>query len=125
MKKQVKYVYLYCLTTGNQTPVVKFYKDRSWQQGDESGPGTLMQRADHNFQPVYEPTDDDLEDSIAVWGTSFWQDKLLTEIRYPVTLGSLSSFAIEIEAVEAMIFMGYSVELNVKGQETIRGRAVR
>ena len=53
------------------------------------------------------------------------QDKLLTEIRYPVTLGSLSSFAIEIEAVEAMIFMGYSVELNVKGQETIRGRAVR
>ena len=125
VKKQVKYVYLYCLTTGNQTPVVKFYRDRSWQQGDESGPGTLMQRADHNFQPVYEPTDDDLDGSLAVWGTSFWQDKLLTEIRYPVTLGSLSSFAIEIEAVEAMIFMGYSVELNVKGQETIRGRAVR
>ena len=124
VKKQVKYVYLYCITTGNQTPQVTFYKDREWHNG-QSVQGTLMQRADHNFQPVYEPTDDDLDDSLAVWGTSRWQDKLLTEIRYPVDQGSLSSFALEIEADQAMIFMGYAVELNVKGQETIRGRSSR
>ena len=125
VKKQIKYVYLYVLTTGNQAPQVGFYKDRDW--GEEyDAPGKIMQRADHFFQKVYEPVDPDLEDSQALWGTAKWQDKLLTEIRYPVEMnGAASTFAMEIIADEAMIIMGYAVEYTAKGTETIKGRGSR
>lgn len=124
IKKHIKYVYLYILTTGNQTPFLTFYKDRQWDGGTEAG-GAIMQRPDHFYQPVYEPVDPDLEDSQAVWGTAKWQDKLLTQIRYSVDLAAASEFAFEIEATEAMKIMGYVVEYTSKGTETIRGRDAR
>jgi len=124
IKKHIKYVYLYILTTGNQTPFLEFYKDRQWDNGVEAG-GAIMQRPDHFFQPVYEPVDDDLEDSQALWGTAKWQDKLLTQVRYSVDLKAASEFAFEIETDEAFIIMGYAVEYTSKGTETIRGRDAR
>ena len=122
IKKQIKYLYLYCLTSGQQSPQVKAYKDRDWNEGFETNTA-VMQRADHNFQPVYEPVEEGQEDALAVWGTAKWQDKLLTEIRYPVDVKAASSIAFEIEAIDAMYVMGYAVEYTVKGTETIKGRA--
>ena len=124
IKKHIKYVYLYILTTGNQTPFLEFYKDRQWDNGTQAG-GAIMQRPDHFFQPVYEPVDPDLEDSQAKWGTAKWQDKLLTQVRYSVDLQASSEFAFEVETSEAFIIMGYAVEYTSKGTETIRGRDAR
>ena len=124
LKKYVKYVYIYALTTGNQTPSLEFYRDRQWDNG-VLAQGNILQRADHKLQPVYEPTDNDLEQSIAIWGSDKWQDKLLTEIRYAVDLKGISTFAFELEIPEAMIIMGYAVEYTVDGKETIKGRGSR
>ncbi len=121
IKKHIKYVYLYCLTTGNGKPLVKFYKDRQWENGVTTS-FPIMQRPDHAFQPVYTPVDDGLEDSEAVWDTAVWQDKLLTQIRLPVDLKAVSEFALEIETTEPLIIMGYTVEFTSKGMQTIRGR---
>jgi hypothetical protein len=124
LKKYIKYVYVYALTTGNQTPSLEFYKDRQWDNG-VLAQGAILQRADHKLQPVYEPTDNDLDSSIAIWGSDKWQDKLLTQIRYAVDLKATSDFAFEIEANEAMVIMGYAVEYQVNGTETIKGRGSR
>ena len=124
IKKHIKYVYLYVLTTGNQTPEIEFYKDREWKNGTGAG-GAIMQRPDHFYQVVYEPVDPDLEDSQALWGTAQWQDRLLTQIRYSVDLKAASEFAFEIQADETFKIMGYVVEYTSKGTETIRGRDAR
>ena len=121
VKKQIKYVYLYILTTGNQVPIMTFYKDREWSNGT-SGQAVIMQRPDHYYQPVYEPVDPDLEDSQAVWGTAKWQDRLLTQVRYAVDQKSASEFAFELESTDAISIMGYAVEYTANGTETIRGR---
>tara|TARA_R100000734_G_C3319028_1_gene114077 strand:- start:4420 stop:6597 length:2178 start_codon:yes stop_codon:yes gene_type:complete len=121
LKKNIKYVYLYILTTGNQVPSLGFYKDREWDN-ESDAQRNLMQRADHRSQPVYEPVDPDQEDSQALWGTAKWQNKLLTQVRYAVDLKAVSEFAFEIEAFEAFTIMGYAVEYTANGTETIRGR---
>ena len=121
IKKQIKYVYLYILTTGNQAPQVFTYKDRDWNDKYETNTA-IMQRPDHFFQPVYTPVQEGQEDAEALWDTAEWQDRLLTEVRYPVDMKAVSSFALEIDANEAMKIMGYAVEFTVKGTETIRGR---
>ena len=97
------------------------YKDREWDNSTD-GQRNLMQRADHASQPVYEPTDDDQKSSLAVWDSSKWQSKLLTQVRYAVDLKSVSEFAFELTADEAITIMGYAVEYTSKGAETIRGR---
>ena len=121
IKKQVKYLYLYVLTTGNQVPSVEVYKDRNWQEGFDTN-RALMQRPDHFYQVVYTPVDEGLEDSEAVWGTARWNDMLLTEVRYPVDMKSVSEFAFEIQTDEPLRIMGYAVEYNIFGTETIKGR---
>lgn len=121
VKKQIKYVYLYVLTTGNGTPALTFYKDRDWNSG-VPGEAVIMQRPDHYYQPVYTPVEPGLEDSEAVWDTAQWQDKLLTQIRYAVDQKAASEFAFKIDVSEPMIIMGYAVELTSKGTETIGGR---
>ena len=123
IKKQIKYVYLYIMTTGNQDPQLEFYKDRTWHNGVDANL-RIMQRADHDYQGVYEPTapDGDLDTSLAVWGTTKWQDKLLTQVRYSVDIKAASEFALEITAPEAMQIMGYAVEYTALGTQTIKGR---
>lgn len=121
IKKNVKYVYLYIQTTGNQNIQCTFYKDRQWYDGI-SDSGKLMQRADHTLQPVYGEGSVPTQNNAGVWDTSKWQDKLLTQVRYAVDLQSVSEFAFEIETSEPIVLMGYAIEYTSKGAETIGGR---
>lgn len=92
------------------------YKDRDW--GDAYlATDMKMQRADHKDQPVY-------DDVAYVWDVAFWQDKLLTQIRYDVsTAGAVSELAFELNTQSPLEFIGYSVEYQVDGKKTIRGKS--
>lgn len=121
IKKNIKYVYLYVLTSGNQNVLCTFYKDRQWENGITDTP-RIMQRPDHELQPVYNEGSIPTDDSGAIWNTSKWQDKLLTQIRYSVDLQSVSDFAFQIDTNEPLYLLGYVVEYTSKGTETIGGR---
>ncbi len=115
LKKYPKYIYLYVLTRGDNDVGMTVYKDRDW--GDAYlATDMKMQRADHKDQPVY-------DDVAYVWDVAFWQDKLLTQIRYDVsTAGAVSELAFELNTQSPLEFIGYSVEYQVDGKKTIRGK---
>ena len=128
IKKQVKYIYLYAYTTGQQTINVSYYRDGDWHVENTAQTQTqsvIMSRADFVDQPGYNllaagtiPSASD-----AVWDSSSWQDQLLTEIRVAIPLYMCSSFAIEVKTDAKFEFIGYSVEYNATPAQTIRAKS--
>ena len=110
-KKFVKYVYLYAITEGDNTIPLTYYLDFG-AAGIVAAP-LKPQRPDHADQEVYDT---------AVWDTAVWEDGLLTEIRYPIAQKASSHFAFEVETSNDFILVGYSVEFDTTGTQTIRGK---
>jgi len=127
IKKQIKYVYLYAYTTGQQTINLGYFRDGDWHVEKTTQTQTqtaTMSRPDHVDQPNYSllaagaatvPVN-------AIWDTSLWQDQFLTEIRVAIPLYMCSSFAIEVKTDVKFEFIGYSVEYNATPAQTIRGK---
>ena len=112
LKKYPKYLYLYVMTTGDMEVKVDHFIDRNWQEPNDGGTA-IMQPPDHIDQPVYDK---------AKFDQVIWQDKRMTEVRVPITCGACSSYAFEISGIENFIFIGYSVEYQVDGAMTIKGK---
>jgi hypothetical protein len=122
IKKQPKYLYLYMLTTGDQTIPVTMHKDRDWSRS-VVGEGKLMQVGDYTLQPTYRDlTAPTQVGNPGVWDATRWQDRTLTCIRYPIVLGSCSEFAFSWDTPKPLVFMGYSVEYAASAIETLKGR---
>jgi hypothetical protein len=127
IKKQIKYVYLYAYTTGQQQIEVSYFRDGDWHQESLAQTQTqnvILSRPDHVDQPnfnslaVGSPT----TAADAIWDTSSWQDQLLTEIRVAIPLYMCSSFAIEIKTSAKFEFLGYTIEYNATPAQTIRAK---
>lgn len=114
MKKQVKYIYITLLTSGNVELRVHAYKDRQWTNGVDCG-DMKLQRPEYKDQAVYDSDD-------YVWDVAEWQDKLLTRIRYPVANMSCGEFAFEFETNDQCEFIGYQIEYTVDGTKIIGGK---
>ena len=127
IKKQIKYVYLYAYTTGQQEVSVSYFRDGDWHQESLAQTQTqsvIMSRPDHVDQPNYNslaagsPT----TPGTAIWDNSAWQDQFMTEIRVAIPLYMCSSFAIEIKTSSKFEFLGYTIEYNATPTQTIRAK---
>lgn len=115
-KKYVKYVYLYCLTKGDNPLSLKYYKDRMTLPPNEVQSESLsLQRADHADQPVH-------DDDRYKWSKVYWQEKLLTQIRFDIHNAAVSEFCFEFETNEQIEFIGYSIEYQTDSKKTIQGK---
>ena len=122
IKKQPKYLYLYMLTTGDQSIPVTMHKDRDWSRS-VLGAGRVMQVSDFTDQPTYRDLTASTQLKVpATWDSTKWQDRTLTCIRYPIALGSCSEFAFSWDTTLPLIFMGYSVEFAASSIETLKGK---
>ena len=110
-KKFIKYVYLYVMTTGNNTVPITYYMD--FQAVGTASAGMKMQRSEHPDQPVFDT---------AVWDSDAWTEGLLTEIRYPVAQKGCSHFAFEVSTTNDFVLVGYSVELVSNKMRTGAGK---
>ena len=127
IKKQIKYIYIYAYTTGQQTIDVSYYRDGDWHIENTAQTQTQsiqLSRADHVDQPNYvlKAAGVAIVPSDAVWDVTPWQDQLLTEIRVAIPLYMCSSFAIEVKTQAKFEFIGYSVEYNATPAQTIRAK---
>ena len=115
IKKQVKYVYLTILTAGNVELQMTAYKDRDWGSGTNLG-DLKLQRPDHKDQSVYDDKD-------YHWDTTaFWEDKLLTRLRFDCANMSCSEFAFEFSTTDKCEFIGYQIEYTADGTKIIGGK---
>ena len=110
-KKFIKYVYLYVMTTGDNTVPITYYMD--FQTVGTASAGMKMQRSEHPDQPVFDT---------AVWDTDAWTEGLLTEIRYPIAQKGCSHFAFEVSTTNDFVLVGYSVELVSNKMRTGAGK---
>jgi len=110
-KKQVSYVILNVLTTGDPTITVRHYKDFSLTATSERS--YKAQPPDAADLPVY--------DTVTL-GSNTYQDARLATIRVPVAHMSCSWFSFEVETTEDLIFIGYECIWTTKGTPTIKGK---
>lgn len=113
LAKQVKHVYLYVLTTGNNEITINYKKDYEFE-GSTASPSAKMQRTDYLDKDIY---------GTAVFGTDTWQRPLLTEIRYDIAQKTCRHFSFEVETSNDFIIVGYSVELTSNDTKTRHGRS--
>lgn len=118
IKKFVKYVYVYAAGRGSNKVSLSYYKDHSWET-ETVHPDQEWQWDDNKNQPYYNNI---IDDYAAVIGTSRWQDKVITPIRFDISNKAVSDFAFEIKTEEAVEFIGYAVEYEVNGTQTIGGK---
>ena len=135
-KKQIKYLYIYAYTTGQQQVPIRWYRDGDWKAEFDQyavNPSTSMvqeqsylwERPDYPDQPNYItiPAGAPVPAESAIWDTSVWQDRYLTSIRVAVPLFMCSTFAFEIETTSKIQFVGYAVEYTATPTQTIRGKS--
>ena len=101
LAKQVKHVYLYVLTSGNNEIPITYYKDYEFE-GSSTSPTAKMQRAEYSDQNVFDT---------AVYDADTWEKPLLTEIRYDIAQKTCRHFNFEVETSEDFVFVGYAIEL--------------
>lgn len=118
IKKFVKYVYVYAAGRGSNKVSLAYYKDHSWQT-ETVHPDQEWQWDDNKNQPYYNNL---IDDYAAVLGTSRWQDKVITPIRFDISNKAVTDFAFEIKTQEPVEFIGYAVEYEVNGTQTIGGK---
>lgn len=118
IKKFIKYVYIYAAARGSNKVSLSYYKDHSWQT-ETVHPDQEWQWDDNKNQPVYDSVGSEF---VATIGTSRWQDKVITPIRFDISNKAVTDFAFEIETQEPVEFIGYAVEYDVNGTQTIGGK---
>lgn len=118
MKKFVKYVYVYAASRGSNKVSLAYFKNHSWEK-ETVHPDTEWQWDDEKNQPYYSNL---IDINAAVLGTSRWQDKVITPIRFDISNKAVTDFAFELKTQEPVEFIGYSVEYEVNGTQTIGGK---
>lgn len=118
IKKFIKYVYIYAAGRGSNKVSLSYYKDHTWQT-ETVHPDQEWQWDDMKNQPYYAAIADDYS---AILGTSRWQDKVITPIRFDISNKAVTDFAFEIKTQNPVEFIGYAVEYEVNGTQTIGGK---
>ena len=135
-KKQVKYIYLYAYTYGQQQIGIQYFRDGSWHSEDVqyNYSGTIdatdvqeqnftMSIPDHPDQPNY-VTGPSTATYGAIWDSSKWQDNRPTEIRISIPIKLASSFAFQVETNNRFNIVGYSIEFTSTPTQTGRGKGL-
>ena len=111
IKKQVVYVTLWLMTTGNPTCTIKHYKDFSLTAVEERT--YKAQPPDAADMPVFDT---------ATLGLFKYSKSRLAAIRFSIAQQSASWFSWGFSTTDDLILMGYEVEYTTKGTKTIFGK---
>ena len=110
--KQVQYVTLWVMTTGNPTVTIRWYKDFDLTGTTERT--YVMQPPDKALLPVFDTA---VLDSGAVY-----RDERLVPLRYAVAVQSCAHFCFEVSTSDDVVLIGYEYGYSVRGTEIARGR---
>jgi hypothetical protein len=111
--KQVQYITIWVLTTGNPTVTMRWYKDFLLTPTNERT--YVMQPPDQTQMPVYDTAI--LDASGVVYRT-----ERLVPLRYAVAVQSCAQIAFEIETTDDIVLVGFEYGYTVRGTEVARGR---
>ena len=112
IKKQVTYVTLWVMTTGQPTITLTHYKDFSLRGINERT--YLMQPPDQKDLPVF--------DTVVLDTGSIYEDHRLVPVRFSVAHQSCSWFCFEFQTTDDLIFLGYELEYTTKGTRVVAGK---
>ena len=112
VKKQVSYVTLWVMTTGEPTVTMRHYKDFSLRGVNERT--YKMQPPDQADLPVF--------DTVTLDSGAIYEDHRLVPLRFSVAQQSCSWFAFEFETTDDLIFIGYELEYTSKGTRVTMGK---
>ena len=115
MKKKVHHVYLYVLTGGNQAIAMEYATDFNYNSV-QTTKGQKIQRPDFKDQSVY--------DTVTLDKGEFWEEPLVTTIRYDVHSSACSQFRWAIETQADLTVIGFAIDFTVNGTRTIQGKRV-
>jgi len=110
VQKQVNYVTLWLMTTGNVEVTVRHYKDFSLTPTEERT--YFAQPPDAAKQPVLDK---------AIIGQSNFSDERLVPLRVSVAHQSAAWFCFEVETDAELTIVGYEYEYQSKGTKVIAG----
>ena len=116
----MKYLYIYAASRGNNKVPLSYFKDHSWNNVTDHPPQE-WQWDDNLRQSVFGITTAEPQVVILDSGQR-WEDKAMTPIRFDISNKALSDFAWEIETTEQVELVGYAIEYEVNGTQTIGGR---
>jgi hypothetical protein len=113
LKKKVHGVYLFIRTGGSTTIAMNYYKDFDYNTTNTTS-AIKLQRADFTDQNVY--------DVVLLDKDKYWEEPMVTPIRFDVHNGSCSWFRWKIETTVDVIVVGYAIDFTVSGTRIIAGK---
>jgi hypothetical protein len=111
LQKQVTYVTVWVMTTGDASITMRHYKDFSLTPVLERT--YLAQPPDADVLPTMDST---------VLGTASYRKERLVPLRYSVAHMSAAWFCFEIETTADLIIVGHEYEFTTKGTKVVMGR---
>ena len=111
--KQVQYVTIWVMTTGNPQVTMRWYKDFNLTATTERT--YVMQPPDQGTLPVFDTV-------VLDAASSKYRNERLVPLRYAVAVQSCAQFAFEIETTADVVLVGFEYGYSVKGTEVARGR---
>jgi hypothetical protein len=115
LKKKVHGVYLFIRTGGDTTISMEVYRDYDYNSY-ETTQGVKQQRADFADQNVY--------DVVALDDDKYWEEPMVTPIRFDVHNGSCSWFRWRISTNVDVVVVGYAVDFTAGGTRIIAGKKI-
>jgi len=113
LKKKVHAVFLYIRTGGSQKIELTYLKDFDYNLQKNSTKG-ILQRPDFTNQKIY--------DLVSLDKGDFWEEPVLTPIRFDVHNASCSWFQWFVETTEDVVVVGYAIDFTASNMRIIAGK---
>ena len=112
-KKKIHSVYLFIATGGDQDIPLHYYMDFNYNS-EELSLALRQQRPDFEDQVVY--------DKVLLDSGAYWEEPLVTTIRYDVHSKACSHFQWKIETNADVHVIGYAIDFTGNGMRVIQGK---
>jgi hypothetical protein len=113
IKKKVHGVYLFVATGGDNTITMDVFKDYNYNSFNTTS-AIKLQRADFTDQNVY--------DLVLLDNDKYWEEPMITPIRFDVHNGSCSWFRWKITTTTDLTIIGYAIDYTASGTRIIAGK---
>lgn len=113
LKKKVHHVYLFIATGGDQDIALDYYMDFQYNNS-ETTTALVQQRPDFADQNVY--------DKVYLDSNKYWEEPLVTTIRYDVHSKACSHFQWRISTNADVHVIGYAIDFTAAGTRIIKGK---
>ena len=113
LKKKIHHVYLFIATGGDQNIAMDYYMDFQYNNA-ETTMGLVQQRTDFTDQNVY--------DKVYLDADKYWEEPLVTTVRYDVHSKACSHFQWRIQTNADVHIIGYAIGFTAAGMRVIKGK---